>query len=112
MRVLVLGSGAREHAVAWKFSLSKRISGLYIAPGNAGTDEIGENLPDVSPLDTEAVLRVCRDKIINHVFVGPEQPLDAGIIDALTEEGIPAVGPHRQAATRTHCAIVAAPPIG
>ncbi len=98
MRVLVLGSGAREHAVAWKFSLSKRISGLYIAPGNAGTDEIGENLPDVSPLDTEAVLRVCRDKHISHVFVGPEQPLDAGIIDALTEEDIPAVGPHRQAA--------------
>ena len=98
MRVLVLGSGAREHTIAWMFAKSKRISGLYIAPGNAGTEELGENLTDISPDDIESVIRVCREKDINHVFVGPEAPLAAGIIDQLNEEGIPALGPHQKAA--------------
>lgn len=98
MKVLILGSGGREHAVAWKYSKSKRIAGLYIAPGNAGTEEIGVNLTDVDPMNPEDVIQACRNYKITHVFVGPEGPLSAGIVDALTDAGIPAIGPHREAA--------------
>ncbi len=98
MKVLVLGSGAREHAITWKFSKSKRISGLYIAPGNAGTDELGENLPGLNPLDQQAVVDVCLEKKIDLVFVGPEDPLAAGVVDRLTREKIPVFGPHKAAA--------------
>ncbi len=98
MKVLVLGSGAREHAITWKFSKSKRISGLYIAPGNAGTEELGENLPNLSPLDHQAVVDFCVEKKIDLVFVGPEDPLASGIVDRLTLEKIPAFGPHKAAA--------------
>ena len=98
MRVLILGSGAREHAVAWKFSKSHRISGLYIAPGNAGTDDLGENLPDLNPEDPKEVLGACKDRRIDMVFIGPEAPLVAGVADILREEGIPVFGPGRNAA--------------
>ncbi|MBN2050879.1 MAG: phosphoribosylamine--glycine ligase [Spirochaetales bacterium] len=98
MRVLVLGSGAREHAVTWKFSKSHRISGLYIAPGNAGTDELGENLPEVDPENAIQVEEVCRDKNINLVFIGPEAPLAAGVADVLRKKGIAVFGPGAKAA--------------
>ncbi|HUX21566.1 MAG TPA: phosphoribosylamine--glycine ligase [Spirochaetia bacterium] len=98
MKALVLGSGAREHALTWKFSKSKRISGLFIAPGNAGTAELGENLPDLDPMDLEGVVRICGEKRIDFVFVGPEDPLAAGIVDRLNEAGIRVFGPHRRAA--------------
>ena len=98
MKALVLGSGAREHAVTWKFSKSKRISGLFIAPGNAGTADLGENLPNLDPLNIEAVVRTCREKKIDFVFVGPEDPLAAGIVDRLNTEGIRVFGPHQKAA--------------
>jgi len=98
LRVLILGAGAREHAVTWKFSKSHRISGLFIAPGNAGTDELGENLPEVDPMDAEGVLKVCRDKRIDMVFIGPEAPLAAGIADTLAAEGFVAFGPGEKAA--------------
>ena len=98
MKVLVLGSGAREHALAFKFAQSNRISGLYIAPGNAGTEEHGVNLPHLNPNDTEAVLKVCRDRSINLVFVGPEEPLANGIVDALSESSINVIGPGKEAA--------------
>lgn len=97
MKVLVLGSGAREHAIAWKFSKSNRITGLYIAPGNAGTDELGENI-DIDPLDLDAVVHTCREKTIDFVFVGPEGPLAAGIVDRLDAEKIPVFGPPKGAA--------------
>lgn len=97
MRILILGSGGREHALAWKFSKSNRISGLYIAPGNAGTAELGINI-SLDPLDFDAVLRVCRENEINYIFVGPEAPLAAGIVDALQNSGINIIGPHKQAA--------------
>ncbi|MBN2509858.1 MAG: phosphoribosylamine--glycine ligase [Spirochaetales bacterium] len=98
MKVLILGSGAREHAIAWKFSKSNRISGLFIAPGNAGTGEIGENLWDVDPEKSAEVIAACREHEINLVFVGPEAPLSAGIVDALQKEGISVIGPHQEAA--------------
>lgn len=98
MRVLILGNGAREHALAWRFSKSKRIAGLYVAPGNAGTATLAENLPGLSPVDVPAVLAACEEHRISLVFVGPEDPLAAGLVDALVENGIPTVGPHRAAA--------------
>ncbi len=98
MKVLVLGSGAREHTITWKFAQSNRISGLYIAPGNTGTEAHGVNLPNVDPNDSEAVLKVCRNKSIDLVFVGPEDPLANGIADALEEAGIAVIGPNQNAA--------------
>lgn len=98
MKVLILGSGGREHAVTWKYSKSNRITGLYIAPGNAGTGELGVNLPDVDPENSAQVIKTCKDYDISHVFVGPEAPLTAGIIDDLKKAGIPAIGPHKSAA--------------
>ncbi|MBI9109053.1 MAG: phosphoribosylamine--glycine ligase [Spirochaetales bacterium] len=98
MKVLILGSGAREHAVTWKYSKSKRITGLFIAPGNGGTGELGVNLPDVDPENPEQVIKACREYDISHVFVGPEAPLAAGIVDELKKAGIPVIGPHKAAA--------------
>ncbi|HUZ18038.1 MAG TPA: phosphoribosylamine--glycine ligase [Spirochaetia bacterium] len=98
MKVLVLGSGAREHAITWKFSKSKRISGLFVAPGNAGTEELGENLPDLDMTNADAIVETCRAKKIDFVFVGSEQPLAAGVVDRLIAEGIHAFGPTKKAA--------------
>jgi phosphoribosylamine---glycine ligase len=98
VKVLILGSGAREHAIAWKFAQSKRISGLFIAPGNAGTEEHGINLPNIDPADSEAVLKACAERSINLVFVGPEDPLANGIVDILEKAGIAAIGPGKRAA--------------
>ncbi|MCF7928948.1 MAG: phosphoribosylamine--glycine ligase [Spirochaetales bacterium] len=98
MRVLIIGSGAREHALTWAFSRSKRISELCVAPGNAGTGELAKNLPDIDPLDTSAIIRTCRECKITVVFIGPEAPLAAGLVDELEAEGIPAIGPGRSAA--------------
>ncbi len=98
MKVLVLGSGAREHTLAWKFAQSNRISGLFIAPGNAGTEEHGVNLPNLDPNDAGAVLKACKDHSIDMVFVGPEEPLSNGIVDRLSESSIKAIGPGKNAA--------------
>ena len=95
MRVLVLGSGAREHALAWKLSTSRSIRGLFVGPGNAGTSELGTNLPAVNPLDFDTVLSACRENALDCVFVGPEAPLAAGIVDFLSGHGIAAIGPRK-----------------
>jgi phosphoribosylamine--glycine ligase len=93
MRVLVVGNGAREHALAWKFSRSNRVSGLFVGPGNAGTLNLAENLASVVPDDPESVVRAARENSVTLVVVGPEAPLAAGLVDALTEAGIRAIGP-------------------
>ena len=98
MRALVVGSGAREHALAWAFSKSTRLSDLFIAPGNAGTADLGTNLPDLDPLSFRAVVEACRQHRINAVLVGPEDPLAAGLVDELTAAAIPVIGPPRRAA--------------
>jgi len=84
MNVLLLGSGGREHAMAWKLSQSSLLSKLYVAPGNAGTEQIATNV-SVNPMDFSAVDRYIRRNSINMLIVGPEAPLVAGIVDYFEE---------------------------
>jgi phosphoribosylamine---glycine ligase len=98
MKVLVLGSGGREHALAWKLAASSRVERVFIGPGNAGTPAVGTNLPDVNPLAFDTVETACRKNGIDCVFVGPEIPLAAGVVDFLASRKIPALGPGRTSA--------------
>ena len=98
MKVLILGSGAREHAIAWKLSQSPHVRKLFAGPGNAGTAEICTNLPDVDPMSFPTVLTAVSQCSADCVFVGPETPLAAGIVDCLAGKGIPAFGPDKHAA--------------
>lgn len=97
MRVLVVGSGSREHALLWKLAQSPRVAALLCAPGNAGTAELAENLP-VRSTDVEGIVRVAREQRIDLVVVGPEDPLALGLVDRLHEAGIRAFGPTQAAA--------------
>ena len=80
MRILVLGGGGREHALTWKIAQSKLAKEIFVAPGNAGTEKAGTNVP-LNPEDFAAVGEFCTDKQISLVVVGPEAPLVAGIVD-------------------------------
>lgn len=86
MKVLLLGSGGREHALAWKISQSERLEKLYTAPGNAGTAEIAENV-DLSVTDFDAIGRFIHEKSVGMLVVGPENPLVEGIRDYLSADG-------------------------
>jgi phosphoribosylamine--glycine ligase len=97
VNVLLIGSGAREHAIAWKLRQSPRLRALFVAPGNPGTAGVADNLP-IEDRDIEAIAAACRDQRIDLVVVGNEEPLAAGIVDRLAVEGIPAFGPSRAAA--------------
>ena len=97
MRVLVVGGGAREHAIAWKIRQSPLVDGLYVAPGNAGTAAIATNLP-VSATDIEGQARVAREYSVDLTVVGPEAPLDEGIVDCFHEQGLAIFGPTKEAA--------------
>ncbi|ARN57961.1 phosphoribosylamine--glycine ligase [Sedimentisphaera salicampi] len=97
MNVLIIGSGGREHAIAWKLSQSKKLTKLYSAPGNPGMAKLGPTAAiDIS--DNEAVVKFAVDKNIGLVVVGPEDPLAAGLVDALEAAGIKAFGPSKDAA--------------
>lgn len=97
MKVLVVGSGAREHALAWKLRQSPRLTDLFITPGNAGTATTGRNLPGTAG-DFAGVLAAAQTNRIDLVVVGPEEPLANGLVDYLVERGIAAYGPTRAAA--------------
>lgn len=92
MRILIVGSGGREHALAWKISKSPLLKKLYIAPGNGGTAALGENI-SVQSEDIPALVELCREKKIDLVVVGPEQPLVLGLKNSLEKEGVPCFGP-------------------
>ncbi len=98
MKILVLGSGGREHAIAWKLSKSRKVRRVFAGPGNAGTEGVCQNLPAVDPMKFESVLAAARKNGIDCVFVGPEVPLAAGVVDYLSENGIIAIGPDSKAA--------------
>jgi phosphoribosylamine--glycine ligase len=101
MRILLLGSGGREHALAWKISQSSKVEKLYIAPGNAGTANVGENV-NIKANDFEGIKSFCLEKQIQMVVVGPEDPLVKGIYDFFKEDellkSIPVIGPSKQGA--------------
>jgi phosphoribosylamine--glycine ligase len=97
MNVLIIGSGGREHAMAWKVSQSPRLTKLYIAPGNAGTAACGENVSlDVN--DHAGIIRFCKEQRIDLVLVGPEGPLAVGLADSISKGGIRCFGPSQAAA--------------
>lgn len=97
MKVLVIGGGAREHALCRSLSLDPDVSALYCAPGNAGIADVAE-LRDVDALDGEAVARLATELRADLVVVGPEAPLVAGVGDAVRAAGIPVFGPSAEAA--------------
>ncbi|MFN2484449.1 MAG: phosphoribosylamine--glycine ligase [Candidatus Limnocylindria bacterium] len=98
MHVLVLGGGAREHALAWRLARDDSVGRVSIAPGNAGTAAVGRNVNDLPILDPQAVVRHCARERYALVVVGPEAPLAAGAADALRQARIPVLGPERDAA--------------
>jgi phosphoribosylamine--glycine ligase len=97
MDVLLIGNGGREHAIAWKLAQSKNLGRLYIAPGNPGTAQCGENIP-IGVSDTDKLVDFARQNNIALVVVGPEDPLAAGAVDAFEAAGIKAFGPSGGAA--------------
>ena len=80
MQILILGSGGREHAFAWKLKQSDKCEGLYVAPGNGGTAQIAENVA-LSPTDFPAIKSFALEKKIDMIVVGPEVPLVEGVYD-------------------------------
>ena len=97
MKVLIVGSGGREHALAWRLKLSPRVSGMWVAGGNSGTAQLAANVP-ISPEDVPAVVQLAREISADLVVVGPEQPLADGLADRLDEVNIPVFGPSQSAA--------------
>jgi phosphoribosylamine---glycine ligase len=97
MNVLLIGSGGREHAIAWKLAQSKNLDKLFIAPGNPGTAQCGQNVP-IGVCEIDKLVAFARQNKVELVVVGPEDPLDAGIVDVFEAAGIKAFGPSGKAA--------------
>jgi len=97
MRILVVGSGGREHALAWAIAASPLVDRVYCAPGNAGIADDVECVP-IGAMDTAGLIAFCKKTAIDLVVVGPEAPLVAGLVDALEDVGIAAFGPSKAAA--------------
>jgi phosphoribosylamine--glycine ligase len=98
MDVLVLGSGAREHALAWRLARDEGVRRVRIAPGNGGTAAVAETVPDLDVLDPMAVTRHATRERYDLVVIGPEAPLAAGVSDELASARVPTFGPSRAAA--------------
>ena len=92
MKVLVVGSGGREHALCWAIAQSPKCKKLYCAPGNAGTAAVAENV-DIDAEDLDALIAFAQENTIDFVVVGPEGPLVAGLVDRLDKLGIKSFGP-------------------
>ena len=101
MKILLLGSGGREHALAWKIVQSDKCEKLFIAPGNAGTAAVGENVA-IKADDFEALKQFCVENNIDMVVVGPEDPLVKGVYDDFRDDertkNIPVIGPSKAGA--------------
>ena len=102
MNILVIGSGGREHTLAWKLAQSPRIDQVYVAPGNGGTAQIAQNVP-IPVDDIDALVTFAREQHIDLTVVGPEAPLVAGLVDTFSAAGLRAFGPTATAA-RSRCA--------
>lgn len=97
MKILIVGGGGREHAIAWKLAQSPKVDKLYCAPGNAGIAEVAECV-DIKAEDVAGICSFAKDNKIDLTVVGPEVPLSMGIVDALAERGLKAFGPNRKCA--------------
>jgi len=97
MKIMVVGSGGREHALAWKIADSPRCSQLYCAPGNPGTAELGTNV-NIADNNIDELVKFAKEKAIDLVVIGPEEPLQLGLADRLAEVGIKSFGPNAAAA--------------
>lgn len=97
MKVLIVGGGGREHAIAWKMAQSSKVEKIYCAPGNAGIAEVAECV-DIGVMDFDAQVKFAKDHQIDLVIVGPDDPLAAGAVDALEAAGLRAFGPRKNAA--------------
>jgi phosphoribosylamine--glycine ligase len=97
VKILVVGSGGREHALCWKLKQSPTVTHLYCAPGNAGTDQLAEPVP-IKAHETDSLLRFAKKERIDLTVVGPEQSLALGIVDAFEKEGLVIFGPGKSAA--------------
>jgi len=97
MKVLVIGSGGREHAIAWKLKQSPLVDKLYIAPGNAGTSDCAENV-NIKADDIDGLLKFVTESRIDFTVVGPEVPLEKGIVDLFIANGLKVFGPSKAAA--------------
>lgn len=98
MNILVIGSGGREHTLAWKLAQSPKAEKLYAIPGNPGMEEVAECVDGISIIDNEAITAFAKEKAIDLVVIGPEVPLTNGLVDALDAAGIKAFGPTKLAA--------------
>ena len=97
MKVLIVGGGGREHAIAWAVAKSPRCEKLYAAPGNAGIAELAECV-NISVMDAPSLVAFAKKKDIDFVIVAPDDPLAAGVADAFLDEGIKTFGPRKNAA--------------
>ena len=98
MKVLIVGSGGREHAIATSMKKSKRVDKLYCVPGNAGIAQIAECDSSIGVMEFDKIIAYAKEKAVDLVFVAPDDPLVGGLVDALTEAGIRAFGPNKKAA--------------
>jgi phosphoribosylamine--glycine ligase len=97
LKVLIIGGGGREHALAWKISQSKRVKQIFCAPGNGGTHDIAENVP-IADTDIDALVKFAQEKSIDLTIVGPEDPLALGVVDRFEAKGLRVFGPSAAAA--------------
>jgi phosphoribosylamine--glycine ligase len=97
MKLLIVGGGGREHALAWKLRQSPRVEAIFCAPGNAGTEELGRNV-SISPNDSAALVKFARAEAIDLTIIGPDDPLGAGVVDEFQQAGLRVFGPNKSAA--------------
>ncbi len=97
MKVLIIGGGGREHAIAWKVAQSKKVSKLYCAPGNAGIEEYAECV-DIGTFEFDKLIAFAKEKEIDLTIIGPDDPLVAGIVDPFEQAGLRVFGPRQNAA--------------
>ena len=98
MKVLIVGGGGREHAIAVSMRKSKRVDQLYCVPGNAGIAQIAECEPGIGVMEFDKILAYAKEKEVDLVFVAPDDPLVGGLVDVLESAGIRTFGPNKAAA--------------
>lgn len=97
MKVLIIGGGGREHALAWKIKESSRVSKIFAAPGNGGTEGLAENI-NINPSDIDSLLKFAEEEAIDLTLVGPEDPLAQGIVDRFEDRGLKIFGVNKKSA--------------